>query len=106
MVGSIAINILFGRYLAGGGGSAGRRKVVLVAGILFNLGLLGYFKYAGFIAENFNALFEGGLQFGEIVLPIAISFYTFQQIAFLVDAHRNLLDVAFSIPRYFLFVTF
>jgi D-alanyl-lipoteichoic acid acyltransferase DltB (MBOAT superfamily) len=106
MVGSIAINILFGRYLVGGGGSAGRRKLVLVAGIFFNLGLLGYFKYAGFIAENFNALFEGGLQFGEIVLPIAISFYTFQQIAFLVDAHRNLLDVSFSIPQYFLFVTF
>jgi D-alanyl-lipoteichoic acid acyltransferase DltB (MBOAT superfamily) len=85
LLGSIAVNFLAGAALMRF--RHGRRRI-LVAGIVFNLALLGYFKYAGFIAENINALAGTRLQV-EVVLPLAISFFTFQQIAFLVDAYRG-----------------
>jgi len=61
------------------------RTWVLVAGLAFNLGLLGYFKYAGFLADMVARFGGPFMDVGEIVLPLAISFYTFQQISFLVD---------------------
>ncbi|HYD31089.1 MAG TPA: MBOAT family protein [Azospirillaceae bacterium] len=79
-------------------------KPVLVAGIAFNLGLLGWFKYAGFIAVTLNA---AGVAVGvpSVVLPLAISFFTFQQIAYLVDAWRGLTR-DHDLIRYILFVTY
>jgi D-alanyl-lipoteichoic acid acyltransferase DltB (MBOAT superfamily) len=66
--------------------------------------VLGIFKYAGFFAANLNALFSTGLVVN-IVLPVGISFYTFTQIAFLVDAYRG--NVArYALPHYALFVTY
>jgi len=82
-----------------------RRKSVLIAGILFNLGLLGYFKYAGFFIDNIEELTGIDYNFSAVILPIGISFFTFQQIAFLVDHYRHKLD-ANSIWRYGLFVAF
>lgn len=61
------------------------RKVILVLGLAFNLGLLGYFKYANFFVESFNALAGTQIRLAPIVLPLAISFFTFEQIAYLVD---------------------
>jgi len=61
-------------------------KSLLAIGILFNLGLLGYFKYSDFFITNFNMLFESGVPLLHLALPLAISFYTFQQIAYLVDS--------------------
>ena len=74
-------------------------------GIGLNLGLLAWFKYANFLAASINNLAGTSLSFGDIVLPLAISFFTFQQIAFLVDAYRGLADEP-NIGRYGLFVTF
>ena len=80
-------------------------KRLLIAGIGWNLGLLGWFKYAGFFAGSINALVGADLPLLSIVLPLAISFFTFQQIAFLVDAHRG--KAADRDPlRYALFVVF
>jgi len=64
-------------------------KLILIAGIAANLGLLGYYKYANFFVANLNALFGSGLVLETIILPLAISFFTFQQIAYLVDAYRE-----------------
>ena len=64
---------------------AGPRLAVLAAGVAGDLLVLGYFKYAGFLAANLNALFATGLTLN-ILLPVGISFFTFTQIAFLVDA--------------------
>ncbi len=64
------------------------RRLLLWAGVAFNLMLLGYFKYAGFIVENVAAL-AGTDWHVEVVLPLAISFFTFQQIAFLADAYQQ-----------------
>lgn len=61
-------------------------RVLLIIGIATNLGVLGYFKYADFFVENFNYLFQQQLNIGDIVLPLAISFFTFQQITYLADS--------------------
>ena len=66
--------------------------------------VLGIFKYAGFLAANLNALFSTGLAVN-ILLPVGISFYTFTQIAFLVDAYRGKV-ARYALPHYALFVTY
>lgn len=81
------------------------RKTVLTLGILANLALLGYYKYANFFIENTNWLFETGVNLGDIVLPLAISFFTFQQIAYLADAYKGEAK-EYSFLHYTLFVTF
>ena len=78
----------------------GRIRLFGVLGILFNLGLLFYFKYYDFFVSNMNALFRQSWALKHIVLPMGISFYTFQQISFIVDRmwgkaeHYNVLDYA------------
>src|SRR6195952_4363496 len=80
------------------------RFAVLAAGVAGDLLVLGIFKYAGFLAANFNALFSTHAVV-HILLPVGISFYTFTQIAFLVDAYRG--QVArYALPHYALFVTY
>ena len=102
---SITVNLIFGTLILKNKHSRLFSKIILTLGILFNLGLLGYFKYAGFLVININALFKTGLPIPHILLPIGISFITFQKIAFLVDAHRGLVR-NFSILNYIFFVTF
>jgi D-alanyl-lipoteichoic acid acyltransferase DltB (MBOAT superfamily) len=100
---SITINFLFGAAIRD---TAGRqRKLLLITGIAANLACIGYFKYTGFILGNLNALMNLNLNAGSIVLPLAISFFTFQQIAFLVDAYRNAVKEN-DFARYGLFVVF
>jgi alginate O-acetyltransferase complex protein AlgI len=80
------------------------RFAVLTVGVVGDLLVLGIFKYAGFLAANFNAVFSTSFVV-HILLPVGISFYTFTQIAFLVDAYRG--QVArYSLPHYALFVTY
>ncbi|ABK42916.1 membrane bound O-acyl transferase, MBOAT family protein [Magnetococcus marinus MC-1] len=78
---------------------------LLTVGILVNLGLLGWFKYALFVGHTLNQLLHSSWSLPQIVLPLAISFFTFQQIAYLVDCHRQQVDVHNPL-HYMLFVTF
>jgi len=64
-------------------------RLLLTAAIVFNLGLLAYYKYANFFVDTVNTLAATGLQLEKIVLPIGISFFTFTQIAYLVDAYQG-----------------
>ena len=80
------------------------KKTILVVGITFNLGLLGFFKYANFFLENINAL-GADFDLPNILLPLAISFFTFQQIAYLVDSYREEMR-EYDFLNYALFVTF
>ncbi len=84
----------------------GRRTGALVAlGVLGNLAVLGWFKYANFFVDNINAVAGTGYTLEAILLPLAISFYTFQQIAYLVDVARG--EVApGGVWRYATFVIF
>jgi alginate O-acetyltransferase complex protein AlgI len=80
-------------------------KPLLVLGIALNLGVLGYFKYANFFVDNLNAVTGLDLVLSKVILPIGISFFTFQKIAFLVDAYRDRVD-RLNFIDYVLFVTF
>jgi alginate O-acetyltransferase complex protein AlgI len=102
---SVSVNFLLGKLIIEGGLSRPQSRAVMAAGIIFNLCLLGYFKYAGFLVANTNNLFGAHWAVPSIILPIGISFITFQKIAFLVDAHRGLVR-NFTLFNYAFFVTF
>ncbi|MDD3852232.1 MAG: MBOAT family protein [Syntrophomonadaceae bacterium] len=104
---SIIVNYSAGIWLAKTDLSmAGRRRTILAAGIIFNVGLLSYFKYADFFITNINALLPIHLTPLGIILPLSISFFTFQQIAYQVDIYRGNTRGEYSLLNYSLFVVF
>ncbi len=104
LVASIAFNYVIGLLLISKRLRPAWRFAALAIGVAGDLLTLGYFKYAGFLAANFNAIFSTGFTVN-VLLPVGISFYTFTQIAFLVDAYRG--NVArYALPHYALFVTY
>jgi len=80
-------------------------RLLLVIGISCNLGLIGYFKYFNFFASNANTFLGSNFSIEEIILPLAISFFTFQQITYLVDAYKGKTK-EYNFLHYCLFVTF
>jgi len=82
-----------------------KKKLLLIIGIIFNVSLLGYFKYYNFFIENINLLTNWNIHHIELALPLAISFFTFQQIAYLVDSYRGETK-EYDFLNYTLFVTF
>ncbi len=105
IVASIALNYSTGHWMRQKAVGTISRKWILIGGIAFNLLLLGYFKYANFFADSINALTGAELHLQQIILPLAISFFTFQQIAYLVDAYRAETK-PHGFLNYSLFVTF
>jgi D-alanyl-lipoteichoic acid acyltransferase DltB (MBOAT superfamily) len=104
IVGEICMNFALGRALMAQRDRLHSRALITVA-IALNIGILGYFKYTLFLVGVFNQLTGTDYVIGAIILPLGISFHTFQQIAYLVDVYRG------SVPRYrfldyVLFVTF
>lgn len=81
------------------------KKKLLTIGIILNLLLLGYFKYMDFFIKNYNGIFEGKIPLLDLALPLAISFFTFQQIAYLVDSYKKETN-EYDFLNYALFVTF
>ncbi len=81
------------------------KKSLLIFGIVSNLALLGYFKYSDFFIENFNLVFSSDVPLLHLALPLAISFFTFQQISYLVDSYRKETK-EYDFLNYALFVTF
>lgn len=86
-------------------GSARNSRNIMITGVVLNLSVLFYFKYFDFFVENVNTLFGSGFPLKNILLPLGISFFTFQQISFLVDTYRGELDGVTFID-YALFVSF
>lgn len=105
LLGSIATNFYVGQRIVGAPRAGSASRLWLTAGIVFNLGLLGYFKYANFFVDNLNAMLGMHWRLAEVVLPIGISFYSFTQIAFLVDAWHGKVNEARPV-HYGLFVTY
>ncbi|MDY6896734.1 MAG: MBOAT family protein, partial [Cyanobacteriota bacterium] len=81
------------------------KKLLLTLGIIVNLALIGYFKYANFFLSSVSGLVGKNFDIENIVLPLAISFFTFQQIAYLVDAYKGETK-EYNFLDYCLFVTF
>lgn len=102
LISSIIINYSLGSWISSG---RGNKKILMIAGVALNLGSIGFFKYAEFIVNNVNVVAGSNYHVGTIVLPLAISFFTFQQIAFLVDAYRGETK-EYGFINYCLFVTF
>ncbi|MBF0194725.1 MAG: MBOAT family protein [Magnetococcales bacterium] len=105
LIGSIAFNLIIIRLMHKKIKQNSSVSGMLWLGISFNLILLGVFKYTIFALENINLLFGASLQIPDIILPIGISFFTFQQIAFLVDFSTGKEEMP-DIISYTLFVTF
>ncbi len=80
-------------------------RALLIGGIVFNLCFLGYFKYLTFLQGTANDLFDAGFTLTHLILPLGISFITFQKIAFLVDVHAGRVK-EFTFRNYALFVLF
>jgi alginate O-acetyltransferase complex protein AlgI len=81
------------------------RRFVLAGSITTNLAFLGYFKYANFLVDNINFTFNATYVLPQILLPLGISFFTFTQIAYLVDSYRGEAK-EYDFLNYVLFVTF
>ncbi|MFT5367932.1 MAG: alginate O-acetyltransferase complex protein AlgI [Candidatus Latescibacterota bacterium] len=87
------------------------RKFYLFVSLFVNMGMLSYFKYSGFVVENINtvfASFDSSLHynFASVILPVGISFYTFQTMSYTIDIYRGKLKPGRSFLDYALYVTF
>lgn len=101
---SIFINYLIGMELTKKYGST-QRKLFLWVGIAFNLVLLGYYKYSDFFIANVNYFLKNHISLMHVILPLGISFFTFTQVAFLVDTYKRKVKES-NLLNYGLFVTY
>lgn len=100
LVASMLINYQLGKKL-----NQNHSKSLLFFGVTLNLALIAYYKYAGFFTTNINYLLNTSYSIGDIMLPLAISFFTFQQIAYLVDSYKGITS-DYKFAHYSLFVSF
>lgn len=105
MLFSALINYIFG-LLVGAGKTPTARKAAVAGGVIINLAMLGVFKYAGFAVESLNAVFGSSVPVPAIVLPLGISFYTFQAMTYVIDVYRENCPPQKSFSRLLLFITF
>ena len=103
-VASVFLNYVIGVTMAGTQKRL-NKKIILIAGLVINIILLGYYKYTDFIIFNINVFLEIPIPYKEIILPIGISFFTFQLIAFLVDSYKGETK-GYNLVDYLLFITF
>src|SRR5690606_470269 len=93
------------------GWSPAGRRWLLALSLVTNLGVLGFFKYFGFFVDNLQQLAGvAGLDWQaphwRVVLPMGISFYTFQSMSYTIDVYRGKLTPLTSFPRFLLFIAF
>lgn len=107
MIITIAINYILGILIEKNDQGKWSRRLLLLAAIFVDLGLLVYFKYFNFFIEIFNGVFYSNISIKKIALPIGISFYTFQILSYIIDVYRrqakaqkNILDLALYISLF------
>lgn len=82
-----------------------KSKRIFIFAVLVNLGILGFFKYYGFIIENINSVFSLNIGYNQLPLPIGISFYTFQTLSYVIDVYLDKVKVQKSLISFGLYVT-
>ena len=82
------------------------RKFFLAVSMITNLGILFYFKYTNFLIDSFNAIFQSNFALMDIILPVGISFYTFQTMSYTIDVYRREIEPAKSFLDFAFFVCF
>jgi D-alanyl-lipoteichoic acid acyltransferase DltB (MBOAT superfamily) len=97
--------------LAMAGASARRRKTLLIVSLASNLGVLFFFKYFNFFNHNIGALLQSlhltwAVPFSDLLLPVGISFYTYQSLSYTIDVYRGVIPLERHYGRFLLFVTF
>ena len=80
------------------------KKLFLIIGLIFNFGLLFYFKYFNFFLSNINSLFKTNINLFSIVLPLGISFYTFKNASYLIDVYKNRVNSEKNFINYFTYI--
>ena len=101
MIASILVNYILGIFLQGK-----YAKIFLTVGIIFNLLLLVVFKYSGFVVENLNSVIPGvQIPNPNIILPVGISFYTFQSLSYLIDVYRKEVQAQKNLLHYSMYIS-
>ena len=96
---SSLVNYILGRII-----SKKNKKLFLIIGLIFNFGLLFYFKYFNFFLSNINSLFKTNINLFSIVLPLGISFYTFKNASYLIDVYKNRVNSEKNFINYFTYI--
>ena len=104
MLATAAVNYIAALFIGKYQGKVGDTAATVTA-VVYDLLMLGVFKYSGFIVENINALFSSSLPVPDIRLPIGISFYTFQTISYIIDCHWKKVKPQRSFKDFLLFIT-
>lgn len=104
MILTIMINY-YGAYFISRSRNLIHRKLFLVATILVDLSFLFYFKYFNFVLDNINHLFHAHIDFIDVIMPIGISFYTFQALSYVVDVYRGEVKAQRDIYKLALYIT-
>ncbi len=99
---TIMMNFLTGQLI---GNTKRAKKFWLMIGIIFNFFWLALFKYTNFFIENANSLFGSGISLRNLILPIGISFYTFQNVSYLADVYRGTVKAESSFVNYGAYIT-
>jgi len=99
------LNFYFGKWM-GGTSDDGKKRNFLLLALLFNLGLLVYFKYSNFFIQLVNDISVGQLDLLDIILPLGISFYTFKSLSYILDIYLEAMNPTERFRDYFLFVVF
>ena len=89
LIASVVINFIFGIVIDKLSSDKVAQKAVLTVAVVANVGSLVYFKYTGMIIESINGLFSRNLSIPEVILPLGISFYTFQCMSYIIDVYRG-----------------
>ncbi len=105
MVVSIIANFLFYKAIGRFASKKILKRAIAFIAIVLNVGALFYFKYFDFFVENINAVFQTDFALRNILLPLGISFFTFQQISFVIDAYKGEIP-DYNFVNYACFVTF
>lgn len=82
------------------------KKAVMTINVILNLGVLVLFKYTGFLAESFNAIFGTAVPVPAIRLPIGISFFTFQAMSYVIDVYRGVTEPQKNFGKVLLYISF
>ncbi len=105
LISSLLFNYFIGYVLSQQFESSFRKKIILFLGIIVNISLITYFKYANFFLSTANDITGTEFNLTQVILPLGISFFTFEQITFIVDVYRGITKER-SLLNYALFVTF
>ena len=107
MIASILTNFVFGIFIESELIKEKRavRRALFISAVVFNILILGFFKYYGFLAENINALFNADIAYSELPLPIGISFYTFQVLSYVIDVYLGKVRLQRNPVSFALYVT-